>query len=984
MLQFLKEIVVLEVRKNTFSKNYENTFFREFARHLHKSFVDNGRSGLLIGSPFCEVDERLQIDALLITDQVVCIIDFKNFGGKINLPNEINFEMGIWTNATGDQIKGGSSINPFIQLKNQKRRFSEVYNRHIQKDLKTGDIFNPYHTVRIICFQEETELNGRIPPNEALNFFILDKISFLEGLLDIIDVSDKDVNISPNSYDAFKKVFRADRFKFDDKPLEDKLKVFADKSATLDFKKLYADQYSALSEIKTFLENTEQQIFVLQGAANSGKSYLIPFIKELAYNLGIQETEVFASSSRVANNLLTIGGLDRVNSIYSYIYGGQKNNKQADGQAEEKENSEEIDETNDSEELQLEEIPLKNCDKAENALFIVDESQLVSDSFNQSIDLIFGTGYLLNDFLRFTNSSNTKRKIIFIGDPFQLQLGKTDESPLNPLYLEEAYKLKTNAYQLLDKPDFSVINKEALFCVDKIRNQYFNSLQFIAEDSFCFLQKEDVLKAVTDVINNKVECHILCFSNEESQKVNYWIKQSIIKNGQDISINDLVLFNNNISIEDINDPFAEPKKIYNGQFATITGVSNTPIEKIIKTKNNQESTVLTFREISLTLNETGQKSIILSLENYRINAKSELSKNEIVAFKILLNSYIAEYLKSHPFENSAEYSEVLKSEKYVFLESEIKNLKQKLESGEKVKSKLDEKLKEQKRLFKSANKKNRSNIESTLRNDPSTEYFKIKNCARLKFGWAMTVHKSMSYKWDEVIFNVEKAGTTNENHFRWLYTGISRARKKVSLINYKPISPFDRTELVDRNTAIASNEFFYIAESQETENRLAEFKDFVLSKLIDVGVERVEHLNWQERYHLNSNSKTTIISFSYNGQGKFRFPKLSGGDNIFGDKIIEHLESKRISFDFGIIKDVWRKTQYMALSNILNEKNIFFSQMIQTNFKDIIKLFYKESEVIDLEVDYNGDGAFSKITAKYYSNQEIWNIFTNAINQIKE
>lgn len=974
---------MLEVRKNTYSKNYENTFFREFARHLHKSFADNRRFGLLIGSPFCEVDERLQIDALLITDQVVCIIDFKNFSGKINLPNERNFEMGIWTNTTGDQIKGGSSINPFIQLKNQKRRFSEVYNKHIQKDLKTGDIFNPNHTVRIICFQEETELNGRIPSNEALNFFILDKVTFLEGLLDIIDVSDKDVNISPNSYDAFKKVFRADKFKFDDKPLEDKLKVFADKSAKLDFKKLYADQHSALSEIKAFLENPEQHIFVLQGTANSGKSFLIPFIQEVAYNLGIQETEIFASSSRVANNLLTIGGLERVNSIYSYIYGGQKNNKQEDDQNKEKENTEEIDETNDSEELQVEEIPLKNCDNEENALFIVDESQLVSDSFNQSIDLIFGTGYLLKDFLSFTNSANTKRKIIFIGDPFQLQLGKTDESPLNPLHLEEAYKLKTNAYQLLDKPDFSVINKEALFCVDKIRTKYFNSLQFIADESFCFLQKEDVTKAVSDIIHDKTECHILCFSNEESQKVNYWIKQSIIKNGQDIAINDLVLFNNNISIEDINDPFAETKKVYNGQFATITGVNNTPIEKTIKTKKNQESTVLTFREISLTLNETGQKAIVLSLENYRVNAKAELSKNEIIAFKILLNSYIAEYLKSHLFENTTENSEILKSEKYVLLETEIKDLKQKLESGEKVKTKLDEKIREQKKLFKSASKKHRSNIESTLRKDPSTEYYKFKNSALLRFGWAMTVHKSMSYKWQEVIFNVEKAGTTNENHFRWLYTGISRARKKVSLINYKPISPFDKTEFVDSNTAIVTNEFFYIAESQETENRLTEFKDFVLSKLIDTEIERVENLNWQQRYHLKSNTKTTIISFSYNGQGKFRFPTLAGGDNVFGSEIIGHLKSKSISFDFGIVKDLWRKNQYEILSNVLKQDNLFFTQIIQTNFKDRIKLFSKENEEIDLEVDYNGDGAFSKITAKHYSNQAIWNTFINATNQIK-
>ena len=72
---------MLEVRKNIYTRNYENIFFREFARHLNKAFADKNRSGLLIGSPFCEEDERLQIDALLITDHVVCIIDFKNFSG---------------------------------------------------------------------------------------------------------------------------------------------------------------------------------------------------------------------------------------------------------------------------------------------------------------------------------------------------------------------------------------------------------------------------------------------------------------------------------------------------------------------------------------------------------------------------------------------------------------------------------------------------------------------------------------------------------------------------------------------------------------------------------------------------------------------------------------------------------------------------------------------------------------------------------------
>lgn len=746
-------------------------------------------------------------------------------------------------------------------------------------------------------------------------------------------------------------------------------------------KKLYADQNAALDEIKAFLGNPEQQIFVLQGTTNTGKSHLIPFIKKLADNLGIQETKIFASSGRVANNLFK-GELE-VNSIYSYIYGGQKSNKQEGEQANKKENKEE---TDDSEELQVEEIPLKNCADADNALFIVDESQLVSDSFNQSIDLIFGTGYLLKDFLRFTDFENRKRKIIFIGDHFQLQLGKKDESPLNPLYLEEAYKLKTKAYQLLDKPDFSVINKEALFCVDKIRIDYFNSLQFVADDNFCFLRKkEEITNAVSEIIHNNIDCHILCSSNEKSQQVNDWIKKSIIKNEQDIAINDLVLFNNNISIiEDINDHFPEPKKVYNGQFAKITKVGNSFTE-IIPNKI-QEPIELTFREISLKLNETGQLVNVLSLENYRLNAKAELSKDEIIAFKIILNRELNKAKKSNPFENSFEHSSLESDKTYNQFKIDNDEFLQQLLKGTSRRKNLTKEEAHVKDIISKAKDSHKKRIERDLLKDPSTQYFKFKNCAWLKFGWAMTVHKSMSYKWKEVMFDVEKVGKTNETHFRWLYTGISRATEKVSLINYQPITPFDKTELIDNHTPISSNKFFYITESQETESRLTEFKDFVLKNIIDINteIERIEHLSWQERYHLKNNTKTAIISFSYNGQGKFKFPTFLGGNNDFGNDIIKHLQFKNFDFNFMIIKDNWRKNQYENLSNILKKDDVFFSQIIQTNFKDRIKLFSKENKEIDLEINYNGDGAFSKITAHYYSNQTIWNVFINAINQIKE
>ena len=77
---------MLEIRKGTATKNYENTFFREFADNLKKMFDKYSLDGLLIANSECEAESRLQIDALLVTPKAVCIIDFKNFGGKITLP----------------------------------------------------------------------------------------------------------------------------------------------------------------------------------------------------------------------------------------------------------------------------------------------------------------------------------------------------------------------------------------------------------------------------------------------------------------------------------------------------------------------------------------------------------------------------------------------------------------------------------------------------------------------------------------------------------------------------------------------------------------------------------------------------------------------------------------------------------------------------------------------------------------------------------
>lgn len=948
---------MLEIRKGTASKNYENTFFREFAENLKNLFDKYSLDGLLIANSECEAEKRLQIDVLLVTQNAVCIIDFKNFDGQITLPKNAKseFEFGRWTNQKGDIIKGGSSINPFVQLKNQKEKFIRVFDENIKNRLPKSDLFNPFHTVRAVCFQKEIELIGSIPPKEELNFFIMDKSNYLERIRDIIDISDKEVSLSNESFNLFKEVFRAD--KFDLNEMYEETVNYNDYSADLDYDNLYSDQKSALKEITSFIKSEEEQIFILQGTSLSGKTHLIPFIQDVAFNQNISEVKLFASSARIANNLLKDSNLE-FNSMYSQIYGGTSQDK-------------DIIETDedDKETIDLEIVPLKKCDDVEETIFIIDESHLISDNYHQSIDLRFGSGKLLEDFITFSDLKNTKRKLIFVGDSFQLSIGKKEESALNPTYLEEKYECKTRAFQLIDKDRKSEIVKQALSAVNCIRQERFNNLSFSIGETFKRLEKDDLLPVISNSLKNNSNAHLLSFSNYDAQKINFWIKKSILKNGTDLSKNDLIIFSNNIRVEDENDPFAEPKKIYNGQFGTVTSVSEPIIKKNLKTD-------LTFREVNINLQDTGHNLKFFSFENFRLSDKGELSKDETISYKILLNQLAEKELEN--FKNGKLHSD-----------DELKELLIKLEKGERVKTKVNRK------------------IQKLLSNMPSSEFYKYKNSAQLRFGWALTVHKAMSYKWDEVFFNVETGGgKTNETYFKWIYTGLIRATHKVNLINYEPINPFMKMDIrpstiVQKNdkklffisdlTADLSVSYKDIAEKfnfpkEEITSSLLQLQQFVNSKLEQkkLMVNAINHPNYQELYEVKgSDGEIATISIYYNKKGHFKRPTLMKSEpKEFGEEVLDVLTSNNSINDFEFIKDDWRKSAYKDLKVILNSNDMDFVFIIQAPYKDTIKI--KQSEnVLIVDMYYDGDGFYSTVSASYYDEPIIWTAFQEILNKLK-
>ena len=311
---------MLEVRRGLSVRSYENTFFREFAKNLSDLFNKYNLEGVLIGNSQCVHSENLQIDALLVINNTVCIIDFKNFGGTIKLPKSDSFATEAWTNESNDMIKGGSHINPYKQLFQQKKALTWVYhNSKLKTDL--GKRFNPSHTKKIVCFHNPIVLNGNIPPKDEIDFFIAHKENYLEIIKDIIDVIDEEVDLDKEAFEIFKDIFKAEPFSLTESYDDPTAETPITEQTEIDSSTLLPSQIQALDIAKQFLNDKEENVLILQGPVFSGKSYLTNFIKELAFKSGFPQVEYLAPTYKVIKNLL--GDCDDFNSLYSYIYGGK-------------------------------------------------------------------------------------------------------------------------------------------------------------------------------------------------------------------------------------------------------------------------------------------------------------------------------------------------------------------------------------------------------------------------------------------------------------------------------------------------------------------------------------------------------------------------------------------------------------------------------------------------------------------------------------
>src|SRR5690606_21069244 len=300
-----------------------------------------GISGVLLGSPKCLKRNDLQIDALLICETAIVIIDFKSYSGDIYLPDDNQFENGDWKHVKSPHkttiVKGGAQgKNPFRQVMDQRDKFNSLVEEFARKDLLPSENIEPDDTFAIVCFQQKVNLLNEVPSRVKRLFNVADPTS-------IVDVVEAAVFVDPNEWKGringyklsgnvfalVKKIFRADKYD-----------PFEDNSLFAEFESIDCQDESSVEEqiesgflehvaiIDEFLNGDSHVLKIEADSASNRIGFTQRVVSEYLRRKGIDDSDpgiesgvcYLAPSNKYVNQIINQNGPASIRSLYGKLY----------------------------------------------------------------------------------------------------------------------------------------------------------------------------------------------------------------------------------------------------------------------------------------------------------------------------------------------------------------------------------------------------------------------------------------------------------------------------------------------------------------------------------------------------------------------------------------------------------------------------------------------------------------------------------------
>jgi hypothetical protein len=985
----------LIVKHNKADHTHENEQFRRVASSLKKLFEEKGWSGLLIGNPFNENYPFFQPDAILLYDYGLIIIDFKDYSGTIRLPdNRKDFENSPWyiesdKDKNRTLVKAGNRfINPFKQLNSYRQAFKEI----VRSERLTG-LIDENQTFALNIFSGPLTIENSVP--KEIPFYKLIQESDLATFL--YDYSSKN-KYSDELANALLRLFNAEDW-------EEHIEI---PKVEPYIERIIEIEKDVQSIITDFIKTEGSGILILESEDVEDRDNWVQYI---SINLNISQVEIWVYSNRIARNVSKRSNI-KPKSLYNIIYdihGGYI--KEEEEEDEEIETTEQ--ENKESNEQLLEIIPIRRLYDYppidESAVIILHEAHLITRSFNRFGLRRYGSGRLLEDLLKFLRLTDTKRKLICIGDPYSLSYGNADESAISIETIKKLYN--GNIVHYRKQLDKKVIDgKDGLknILTKGIKNKLFNHLEYPWKEGDLIEIKENEIpnylsKWFSAPLDNEPKNIVMVYSNEKAKKISELIKKDILKNGEGLAKNDLLILHNTINIEP-QSVFSQPTKLYNGMFLLVEEVKNSITESI--SIGQGKIILLKFTKIKAKcLSIDNNPSVeVWVFDNYLENA-GKLSDEEEIAFKKFVKKIMTKKMKEQPFEESEEYKNMLQNPEYERISNKIKDLKARLNNlkkelketeGKHAEKEMDAKYRELKEIeerygkLKETEKEIKRKYKKSYRNKIWRKIIQtdpLINSIWATYGWTLTVHKCLGSYFNDVILYAYQGGNrgiSNEDYFRWLYSGVNATSCTLYVVNPQTINPLMHATFEDRSA---------ISVEIESTNRLS--LSYPNYKVPDKFLEKIPS-------SLNDNVKGSICELaqllepfgylleSVKGFGEFltkayfstptklnqqvviSFHNKSAKDNWVVSSIrVEKADEESKNIINQCIETLFRegkpfpndfrKEIYEKWKAILNKEGLELKLIESHNYQDVFYVF-SETGKAKLRVWYGGDGFINKIS----------------------
>ena len=486
-------------RGQQFEHTHENKIFDDLHDALATHCATTQQEWALFGN--FHVGNR-ELDALVIKQNALIVIDFKDFTGKLEISEDGPWFIEKATDGQRIQVKGGASVNPLVQLKYNRRSLAD-FMENVNQQCNWG------HIAATVLFHDAVEFDTQQIPGHCKPWL---HISDMSGVVRTLEaIVSREIHITPRDIQYIVNRLGLPPF-VPASTLDTRLLVESDSAFSNNDNKPTALQKQTLAEFSGWLQEA-LGIFRLLGMASTGKRFLFPFLVSLIRHAGFTPL-LLAPSARLAGNYFCQDV--QQSSIYTWLYSLSPTSF----------------EENEGRKVAVHGI---RSDIAVTKIMpILVDAHLLSDEEFRLSDRRYGSGRLITDFLAVVGNT----PFIVIGDPYQMPRGTQNRSITSfipPSYFESSVKTIELTEQILTSPD-SGLNALQAHLRDSITRERFNRLPKFFGDGLEIVEKHSEQRWIPDIENVIPESIYLCDTHEQVNRINAAAKIRLLQHDDPIRL----------------------------------------------------------------------------------------------------------------------------------------------------------------------------------------------------------------------------------------------------------------------------------------------------------------------------------------------------------------------------------------------------------------------------------------------------------------